>query len=274
MCWAVVNNRAEPKKALCFGSKNQHGISLHASCKLDFYQYDLVSSQKIRQLFPFILSVKCRSAWFSVFPPIHIFVFTDFVPFSFTMSTPKGSSPTVRCMSCYLTASLSLFSLPQPREKGRMRFHKLQNVQIALDFLKHRQVRPQTSKAKRNIIALTQETLLCLCFQHLTLLLLLFFQVKLVNIRNDDIADGNPKLTLGLIWTIILHFQVSSSVSVVFHNIIALSLCLWDLTPISCCFPSPRDQSEGILLITKTFSNQNKILLTTFLGAITAVITH
>lgn len=34
-------------------------------------------------------------------------------------------------------------------------------------------------------------------------------QVKLVNIRNDDIADGNPKLTLGLIWTIILHFQVA-----------------------------------------------------------------
>jgi len=30
-----------------------------------------------------------------------------------------------------------------------------------------------------------------------------------VNIRNDDITDGNPKLTLGLIWTIILHFQVS-----------------------------------------------------------------
>ncbi|XP_070691010.1 plectin-like isoform X3 [Pempheris klunzingeri] len=59
-----------------------------------------------------------------------------------------------------------------PREKGRMRFHKLQNVQIALEFLKHR-------------------------------------QVKLVNIRNDDIADGNPKLTLGLIWTIILHFQIS-----------------------------------------------------------------
>uniref|UniRef100_H3DGM8 Calponin-homology (CH) domain-containing protein n=1 Tax=Tetraodon nigroviridis TaxID=99883 RepID=H3DGM8_TETNG len=35
------------------------------------------------------------------------------------------------------------------------------------------------------------------------------FQVKLVNIRNDDITDGNPKLTLGLIWTIILHFQIS-----------------------------------------------------------------
>lgn len=36
------------------------------------------------------------------------------------------------------------------------------------------------------------------------------FQVKLVNIRNDDITDGNPKLTLGLIWTIILHFQVGA----------------------------------------------------------------
>ncbi|XP_052327792.1 microtubule-actin cross-linking factor 1-like [Oncorhynchus keta] len=61
-----------------------------------------------------------------------------------------------------------------PREKGRMRFHRLQNVQIALDFLKQR-------------------------------------QVKLVNIRNDDITDGNPKLTLGLIWTIILHFQVCAA---------------------------------------------------------------
>ncbi|KAK0133667.1 Dystonin [Merluccius polli] len=66
-----------------------------------------------------------------------------------------------------------------PREKGRMRFHRLQNVQIALDYLKRRQV---------NYILL---------------------KVKLVNIRNDDITDGNPKLTLGLIWTIILHFQRS-----------------------------------------------------------------
>lgn len=33
-------------------------------------------------------------------------------------------------------------------------------------------------------------------------------QIKLVNIRAEDIVDINPKLTLGLIWTIILHFQV------------------------------------------------------------------
>ena len=33
-------------------------------------------------------------------------------------------------------------------------------------------------------------------------------QIKLVNIRADEIVDGNPKLTLGLLWTIILHFQV------------------------------------------------------------------
>ena len=34
------------------------------------------------------------------------------------------------------------------------------------------------------------------------------FQIKFVNIRADEIVDGNPKLTLGLIWTFILHFQV------------------------------------------------------------------
>ena len=37
------------------------------------------------------------------------------------------------------------------------------------------------------------------------------FQVKLVNIRSDAIVDGNPKLILGLIWTIILHYQVQQS---------------------------------------------------------------
>ena len=39
---------------------------------------------------------------------------------------------------------------------------------------------------------------------------LCFTQIKLVNIRAEDIVDSNPKLTLGLIWTIILHFQVPS----------------------------------------------------------------
>lgn len=34
-------------------------------------------------------------------------------------------------------------------------------------------------------------------------------QIKTVNIRPEDIVEGSPKLTLGLIWTIILNFQVS-----------------------------------------------------------------
>lgn len=34
-------------------------------------------------------------------------------------------------------------------------------------------------------------------------------QIKVVNIRPEDIVEGNGKLTLGLIWTIILNFQVS-----------------------------------------------------------------
>lgn len=39
--------------------------------------------------------------------------------------------------------------------------------------------------------------------------MLLLLQIKLVNIRPEDIVEGNGKLTLGLIWTIILNFQVS-----------------------------------------------------------------
>jgi hypothetical protein len=35
-----------------------------------------------------------------------------------------------------------------------------------------------------------------------------FLQVKIINIHQDDIVDGNPKITLALIWIIILHFQV------------------------------------------------------------------
>lgn len=34
------------------------------------------------------------------------------------------------------------------------------------------------------------------------------FQVELVNIGGTDIVDGNHKLTLGLLWSIILHWQV------------------------------------------------------------------
>lgn len=135
-------------------------------------------------------------------------------------------------MSVLVGIFLTSIFCPQPREKGHMRFHKLQNVQIALDFLKHRQVGP-----------LRNHNLLMLPVLHrLILILFLSLQVKLVNIRNDDIADGNPKLILGLIWTIILHFQVSSSVSVVFRY---LYPCLpLPLQCASCCFLPPWSQSK------------------------------
>lgn len=82
----------------------------------------------------------------------------------------------VAVLSVPLTVRLSLVSTPQAREKGKMRVHKLQNVQNSLDYLQ---------KVKR---------------------------IKLVNIRNDEIVDGNTKLILGLLWTLILHFQVCMSV--------------------------------------------------------------
>ncbi|CAJ0567642.1 unnamed protein product, partial [Mesorhabditis spiculigera] len=60
-----------------------------------------------------------------------------------------------------------------PREKSvKTQFHRVQNVQNCLTYLRERSIR-------------------------------------LVNIRAEDIEEGNGKLTLGLIWTIILNFQVS-----------------------------------------------------------------
>ncbi|XP_047739356.1 dystrophin [Hyalella azteca] len=57
------------------------------------------------------------------------------------------------------------------REKGGMRVHRLSNVRRALDVLAS-------------------------------------YNVKLVNISADYIVDGSPKITLALVWTIILHWQV------------------------------------------------------------------
>lgn len=40
---------------------------------------------------------------------------------------------------------------------------------------------------------------------------LIDLQIKLVNISSNDIVDGNTKITLGLVWNIILHWQVGVS---------------------------------------------------------------
>ena len=37
------------------------------------------------------------------------------------------------------------------------------------------------------------------------------FQIKLVNINASDIVDGRPPVILGLIWTIILYFQIEEN---------------------------------------------------------------
>uniref|UniRef100_A0A9J8D6D3 Actinin alpha 2 n=1 Tax=Cyprinus carpio carpio TaxID=630221 RepID=A0A9J8D6D3_CYPCA len=60
--------------------------------------------------------------------------------------------------------------LPRP-DRGKMRFHKIANVNKALDYI--------TSKG-----------------------------VKLVSIGAEEIVDGNVKMTLGMIWTIILRFAI------------------------------------------------------------------
>ncbi|XP_039570876.1 LOW QUALITY PROTEIN: spectrin beta chain, non-erythrocytic 2-like, partial [Passer montanus] len=69
-----------------------------------------------------------------------------------------------------LLEGLSGGTLPRPT-RGRMRIHCLENVEKALRFLREQ-------------------------------------RVHLENVGSHDIVDGNPRLTLGLVWTIILRFQI------------------------------------------------------------------
>ena len=87
----------------------------------------------------------------------------------------------------------------QPRERGRMRFHAIQNVETALRFLR-------------------LDSLFLSKVSSSTFLYVRYKEIKLVNIRGEDIVDGNPKLTLGLIWTIILHFQVGDTLFRIFFS--------------------------------------------------------
>ncbi|CAF0734079.1 unnamed protein product [Brachionus calyciflorus] len=49
-------------------------------------------------------------------------------------------------------------------------------------------------------------------------------QIRLINISSNDINDGNPKLTLGLVWNIIQHWQVRDVLRSVVYDIHATNL--------------------------------------------------
>lgn len=78
---------------------------------------------------------------------------------------------------------------------GRMRVHKIENVNKSLAFLHTKVIFLYTCKE----VKITNK-------QHK--LMFKFFKVRLESIGAEDIVDGNPRLILGLIWTIILRFQI------------------------------------------------------------------
>lgn len=51
-------------------------------------------------------------------------------------------------------------------------------------------------------------------------------RIKLVNINPADLVDGRPPVVLGLIWTIILYFQVS--ITVAFRCLQFSVCCVYD----------------------------------------------
>ena len=60
------------------------------------------------------------------------------------------------------------------------------------------------------------------------------FQIKLVNINASDVVDGKSAVVLGLIWTIILYFQVRVSMTILtFVNGIFTQLRCNDLLVVS-----------------------------------------
>ncbi|OWK51045.1 Alpha-actinin-1, partial [Lonchura striata] len=100
--------------------------------------------------------------------------------------------------------------LPKP-ERGKMRVHKINNVNKALDFIASKGVKlvsigaegerlpkPERGKMRVHKINNVNKALDFIASKG----------VKLVSIGAEEIVDGNAKMTLGMIWTIILRFAI------------------------------------------------------------------
>ena len=88
--------------------------------------------------------------------------------------------------------------------------HKLENVQKALDFL--------SQKVLIHFVCLC----LSVCLPDNRNLL----QVKLESIGAADIVDGNHRLILGLLWTIILRFQIQDISWEVSQSVLSIERCI------------------------------------------------
>ena len=84
---------------------------------------------------------------------------------------------------------------------GKMRVHKVENVNKSLAFL-HTKVSQHINNSLVNNKwdCLLKTFVLCASY--------LESKVRLESIGAEDIVDGNPRLILGLMWTIILRFQI------------------------------------------------------------------
>lgn len=82
------------------------------------------------------------------------------------------SDQCLQVMLIHLLEILSQESLGRYASRPKLRVQRFENVNIALDFIKGR-------------------------------------RIQLTNIGAEDIVDGNRKIILGLIWTLILRFTIS-----------------------------------------------------------------
>ncbi|XP_059471691.1 dystrophin, isoforms A/C/F/G/H isoform X3 [Neocloeon triangulifer] len=134
----------------------------------------------------------------------------------------KGGQPLVNDLFIDLRDGTRLLSLLEiltgreyRRERGRMRVHHLNNVNKALQILEHN-------------------------------------NVKLVNISSNDIVDGNSKLILGLVWSIILHWQVQMNLKTLMSELQQTNL---EKTLLAWCRQHTKDYDLDIRNFTTSWSD-------------------
>lgn len=113
-------------------------------------------------------------------------------------------------------------TLPKP-DRGKMRFHKIANVNKALDFIASKGVKLVSigaeGKHSPSGVHSPHNCWLLFTFFYLSFLfctnnlcfyfnLILFFLYTFFCFVFLEIVDGNTKMTLGMIWTIILRFAI------------------------------------------------------------------
>lgn len=104
--------------------------------------------------------------------PISAMVYVQYCPKTATTSCSHADRASLQVILIHLLECLSNESLGRYASKPKLRVQRFENANLGLDFIKSR-------------------------------------GIQMTNIGAEDVVDGNRKIVLGLIWTLILRFTIS-----------------------------------------------------------------